>query len=323
MVVDVEGTTLFAASTLLPTLLHLYRKKIYGYQSRIGYASQMYHGVVYPPFCKADRIDELRKKPLRSDDIVIATYPKCGTTLMQQIVLCLTRGENVLEPMAESPWAEMTVSRGEDGIENFNNWPSVTRRVVKTHGTAELKPWSEINGAKVIVVARNPGDACVSMWHHSRDIPVFKYSGPLNHFVEKLYMPGKVESGCFWAFHAGWRREVEKDPDNHLWIAFEDFKTDPEAVIRNVASFIGGSISEEVIQLTIDASSFDKMKKTADSINAEKKAKGIQFKKNHIREGKKGGWRSKMGQQAADEFMVWHKKKCDEHSLDASLFQFQ
>ena len=29
--------------------------------------------------------------------------------------------------------------------------------------------------AQLIVVARNPKDAAVSMWHHSRDVPVFQH----------------------------------------------------------------------------------------------------------------------------------------------------
>ena len=32
-------------------------------------------------------------------------------------------------------------------------------------------------GAKIIVVTRNPFDTAVSLFHHTRDVPVFNYNG--------------------------------------------------------------------------------------------------------------------------------------------------
>jgi len=44
-------------------------------------------------------------------------------------------------------------------------------------------------------------------------------------------------------------------------VTFEEFKADPRAVVQRVADFIECDASEEVIQRTVEASSFDKMKK--------------------------------------------------------------
>lgn len=67
-----------------------------------GYAATTYRGCIYPPFMNVSLIDDLRQTPLKEGDIVIATFPKCGTTLMQQIVLTLLAGgdnSKVKEPM--------------------------------------------------------------------------------------------------------------------------------------------------------------------------------------------------------------------------------
>lgn len=74
-------------------------------------------------------------------------------------------------------------------IDEWNAWEPAEasqahrplRRVIKTHAPAQLAPWiggverGLRDGARVIVVTRNPKDACVSMFHHSRDVPAFGY----------------------------------------------------------------------------------------------------------------------------------------------------
>lgn len=64
------------------------------------------------------------------------------------------------------------------------------RRCLKTHAPHHLVPWKGGvtaagigGGRRVIVVTRNPNDACVSMFHHSRDVESFAYTGDFQHFI--------------------------------------------------------------------------------------------------------------------------------------------
>ena len=100
-----------------------------------GYKSVVFRGWRYPPFCKVDVLDDILKRAeLRADDVVIATYPKCGTTWMQQVVLTLLAGgdgSKVRDPMKQSPWPEGLLSMGRiPNIDDWNSWrPEVgTRR---------------------------------------------------------------------------------------------------------------------------------------------------------------------------------------------------
>ena len=71
-----------------------------------GYRVVWDDGVPLPPMLQVPRVKQLRKYfQLRGDslgDIVIATFPKCGTTWMQQIILLLLaegNRSNVKDPM--------------------------------------------------------------------------------------------------------------------------------------------------------------------------------------------------------------------------------
>jgi hypothetical protein len=92
-----------------------------------GYMSEVYRGWRYPPSVKASAVEGLLKKgELRGGDVVIATYPKCGTTWMQQIVLTLLAGGDsslTRDPMSLSPWPEKLLSLGTiSDVDEWNHW---------------------------------------------------------------------------------------------------------------------------------------------------------------------------------------------------------
>ena len=316
----------------------------------LDYQSMMYEGVVYPPFIKVEALNELREKhTLRSSDIVIATFPKCGTTWMQQIVLTLLAdgdGSKVRQPMGMSPWLEAWVSKqglaafeawnpeqtGWNGLENFCDlapeWcPS--KRVLKTHAPAQLAPWVDgterdgMNGARVIVVTRNPKDAAVSHYHHTIDLPhIFKYNGSWDHFLRKIWIPGKVESGSFWEWHQSWWKVCQEGSVDLLWISYEELLSEPEKSISRVAKFIGLEPTTELTKGVLAASNFQAMKQTAAEEDAKLVAigKADQVKRNHIREGKSGSWTETFTAPQNELMDRYHMGECSRLSLPPKLF---
>jgi len=196
------------------------------------YKYRAVHGIPYPPSVLQNKVDECRRRFIpRDDDIFVTTYPKCGTTVMQQIVLLLQRGGNpegidLGMTGKDTPWIEQVAS-GRDPTRDLDWLDTLpARRVFKTHAPRHLFPCVEGRGgavcapagARLIVVSRNPFDATVSMFHHAKDKRVFEYAdGEWDDFFA-LFLAGRVEHGCFFERHAAWWAACKADPARILWL---------------------------------------------------------------------------------------------------------
>ena len=264
-----------------------------------GMACRLVHGVPYVTFITQAGLDALRAHfAPRPTDIFVATSPKCGTTWAQQLVLLLVRGgaaSAVRDPMIEAPWLERGVCLGEltldgepaDGARGGGGG----RRVYKTHAPWELAPWRALGDAKVVYVARNAKDACVSAFYHNRAIPGHAYDGPWENFV-KVYLDGRLEHGR-WADHVrGWWAMRCARPAQICWVTYEELHARPREAVGRIARFleVDGAATDALVDAAIAGAAFDTMKRQSAA-----RGGGPARKKGgagHFREGAPpGGWR--------------------------------
>ena len=181
------------------------------------------NGVVLPRM-SPERWQELKTFPLRRDDLFIVTYPKSGTTWMQQIVKLLRNGG----PLDRSvPWLELLDC---DFGKLFGYTPdmadssdALSPRVFKSHLSYEFSPGGlpHSSPAKYIYMMRNPKDVCVSYWHHVRMMG--ETCTWEQHF--KRFLSSESMWGTWFDHVLGWWKH--NDMSNILYIMYEDMMSDP------------------------------------------------------------------------------------------------
>jgi hypothetical protein len=266
-------------------------------------------GVPYPVATglriNQDVVEFIRKNFVpRDSDIWVTTYPKAGTTWIQNIVshivyeepnapqggvaVGLTSDENIMwfEAQCVPPVHikdTLHCLENEDfdctefATETLNRVnASPKRRAFKSHSPLGiLEPLLTAKG-KVIHVARNPKDVAVSMWHHSRT-KLFAYEGTFEHFVDKLFIPGELESGSWWDFvipyiYATRRCECVDDPchtsecSKVMTVWYEHALESPVETVMRIANFVDVPISADRAREIADACSFGNMKAAEENV---------------------------------------------------------
>ncbi len=187
----------------------------------------------------------------RADDVFIATYPKCGTTLLQQMVHTLRTGGHMdfREITEVVPWLEIALDMGidPDGEQIANP------RAFKTHRKFSDLPQT----GRLIHMTRNPLAMANSFYRFFSGWMFETGSIDIDTFVDSKIFGGSG-SGRYWDHLGDWwpRRHQE----NVCFLCFEDFVADPEKTIRTVAAFVGITLDDELLATTLRATSIDYMK---------------------------------------------------------------
>ena len=118
---------------------------------------------VRTPVMESDRWNGFAIRP---DDIVIATYPKCGTTWTQRIVsLLIFQSTAPRQIIATSPWIDCRFQIPIDVAVQMLE-AQTHRRAVKSHLPFDALPIYD--DMRYIHVARDGRDACMSFHNHVR-----------------------------------------------------------------------------------------------------------------------------------------------------------
>lgn len=207
----------------------------------------------------------------RSDDIVVTTSYKSGTTWVQAILAHLILGTHSIPDIgALSPWLDIPSAAFDDTIERLEGQQH--RRFIKSHLALDgLLFYPQV---KYIVVARDARDVFMSFWNHltnyidtpppphppaPEDIHVFWHDwitrGAFEWESEGYPYRGNLHhTKTWWEYrHLG----------NILFVHFNDLLTDLSGEIRHIARFLDIGCSDQQIAEITHAVTFSTMKQKA------------------------------------------------------------
>jgi aryl sulfotransferase len=213
----------------------------------------------------------------RADDIIIATYPKCGTTWAQRIVsLLLFQSPEPVPIMQISAWIDRRfgppLNAVLDQIEAQTH-----RRFLKSHLPFDGLPFYA--GVKYIHVARDGRDACMSYHNHvtgltASTLELFDKIGEQDDKVGRPYPRPSADPAEFfhdWVIEENMRHPSffhfertwwdVRDSPNVLLVHYNDLKADLSGEMKRIAEFLGITIKPDLWPVLVAAAEFETMRK--------------------------------------------------------------
>lgn len=227
----------------------------------------------------------------KDTDVLIVSYPKSGTTWMQQIVtLVSSRGDPQLSRTVpnwnRAPW-----------LEHSYRAPMLTdsspeRQIITTHLPYHLLgPALQGSNTKVIYVSRNPKDVAVSFYHFHKMAKFLPEPGSFHEFLDH-FLEGTLYYGSWFDHIKGWITHTGTI-NNLLHVTYEQMSLDLHGTIKKLSSFLQCPLVEDEVNSCVEHCSFSSMRDN-NMVNYTLVPKDIMdhSKSSFMRKGEIGDWKN-------------------------------
>lgn len=277
---------------------------------------EIFHGISFPGHLHTqDSLQRAVEFPFQDTDIVIVSYPKSGTTWMQELVTLISNRGNphlsqTVPNWSRAPWLEQYY------FASVLEASTITPRVITTHLSQCLLS-SALQGskAKVIYVSRNPKDVAVSFYHFHKIANFLPDSGSFPEFLNK-FLESKLCYGCWFDHVKGWTSQ-KTSMDNLLHITYEEMSLDLHGAIEKVSSFLQCPLVDNEVNNCVEHCSFSNMKDNK-MVNYTLVAEEIMDHKkgSFMRKGKIGDWKNMFTEEQNQYFEDVFKSKMQDCPLE-------
>ncbi|XP_069131599.1 sulfotransferase 1B1-like [Argopecten irradians] len=265
------------------------------------YPMHVYDGCMLPAFPPLlptpDRhMEAIKNFQSRNSDILICNFPKTGTNWTYEIVSMLLQGQASYNKDLKTIGMLEIID-----LASLDNMASP--RILSTHVPFRFLPKQHLaKGCKIIHVLRNPKDALVSFYNHSKfdsrlshpsTSEVDEYPGSwANYIQDQMENIHNIYDG-FFKYEKDWEiAKRTKAVTNVHTMFYEDLHKDPVGEITRLATFLEVSFEDDLLKDIADKCSFLNLQNAAISIktgNVPVTEAGIKFL---FRKGVVGDWKN-------------------------------
>uniref|UniRef100_A0A0A9ATH3 Sulfotransferase n=1 Tax=Arundo donax TaxID=35708 RepID=A0A0A9ATH3_ARUDO len=263
----------------------------------------------------------------RSDDIILATHPKSGTTWLKALAFAITsrsrftfadhpllrHNPHKVVPIIEAPFI------GDQGgdLDYIESLPSP--RLLATHLPLSLLPPAiSTLGCRVVYLCREPKDAFISMWHFNNKMSRGGHISLDEAFT--MFHNGCSSFGPFWDHYLQYWKESLERPQEVLFLKYEEIVVDPLKIVRKLANFLSFPFTEEeerggVVQEVVTLCSFDVLSSLdVNQTGGVERAGGKVFivfieYSSLFRKGKLGDWINHMSKEMGEKLDILVEEK--------------
>ncbi|KAL1784717.1 sulfotransferase family cytosolic 2B member 1 [Sigmodon hispidus] len=277
--------------------------------------TEIFHGIRFPGFMHTpESLKAACAFQFQDTDVLLVTFPKSGTTWMQQ-VLSLIFCEGHLWPIhhlpnwARMPWIEQ-VSFSSLLPKLNSSWP----RLFTSHLHAKaLAPALMKSKAKVVYMARNPKDTLVSFYYFHQIAGFLPDPSSFEDFVDE-FLEGTGFFGSWFDHVKGWLG-LQKDLNLHF-VTYEDLHQEPRRTIQKLSEFLGHPLRPEEEDTILEHCSFSFMSQS-NMVNYSLLSKEIidQTQGKFLRKGVVGDWRAHFTPELDEKFSAVYQSKMGDSGL--------
>ncbi|KAM5132361.1 sulfotransferase 2B1-like isoform 1-T2 [Mantella aurantiaca] len=193
---------------------------------------------------------------VRDDDVFNVTYPKSGTTWLQEILSLIYSNGDPTPVKTEYSWDRVPWIEQYSGRRQLENRPSP--RLITTHLPIHIFPQSfNKTKAKAIYTVRNPKDVCVSLYYFSLYAQFMESRDNFQDFIS-LFLSKDVIFGRWFEHVKGWL--TMKNNPNFLLLSYDSMLKDPRSSVVKICKFLGKDLDDAAIDSVVKHSSFQAMK---------------------------------------------------------------
>jgi len=274
-----------------------------------------------------DAVMRIKNLEYRPTDVLLAGYPRTGTTWTLAILWLIMHDADVetfskLSPNDRVCRMDYVHAGEESNLSRLDRGVYPDPRILMTHSPYEfLAPNFKKAGIKVVYTMRNPKDTLVSYYHASR---TFEKANVQNLVGKEPDFDSILKYTCSPIADRGpifkqIRKWWEDRENPQIYFSFyEDKIRDPRGAVKNLATFLEKDLSEEQIDAILEATGISTMRATYAKYGQQQGFEQNFNTTGGIRKGEIGGWK--------DQFTVEQSEWLDaqiEQNLGGMGLNFQ